>query len=110
MWLGSSLEDLRGFPEDARRHAGYQLRRVQEGLDPNDWKAMPEVGPGVKEVRLHTGTEHRVFYVARFPEAVYVLNAFEKKARKTPKYELELGQKRYRDLVKARRKERHGKG
>jgi len=71
---------------------------------------MADVGPGVKEIRLHTGTEHRVFYVARFAEAVYVLHAFEKKAQKTPKRDLELGQKRYRDLVEARRKERYGKG
>ena len=110
MWLGSSLEDLRGFPEEARRTAGYQLRRVQEGLESNDWKAMADIGPGVKEIRLHTGAEHRVFYVARFAEAVYVLHAFEKKAQKTPKRDLELSQKRYRDLVEARRKERHGKG
>jgi len=109
VWLGSSLEDLRGLPDDARRNAGYQLRRVQEGLEPNDWKAMADVGPGVKEIRLHTRTQHRVFYVASFPEAVYVLHAFEKKSQKTSKRDLELGQKRYGDLVEAR-KERHGKG
>ena len=110
MWLGSSLEDVKGFSEDARRSAGYQLRRLQEGLEPNDWKAMPAVGPGVQEIRLHTATEHRVCYVARFEEAVYVLHAFEKKAQKTPKRDLELAQRRYRDVKAARRKERHGKG
>ncbi len=82
---------------------------VQEGLEPNDWKAMPEVGPGTKEIRLHTGTEHRVFYVARFAEAVYVLHAFEKKAQKPPKRDLELGQKRYQGVLEARPKERDGK-
>ena len=110
VWLGSSLADVKGFPEPARRTAGYKLRRLQEGLEPNDWKAMPGVGPGVREIRLHTTTEHRVFYVARFAEAVYVLHAFEKKAQKTPKRDLELGQRRYRELIEARRKERHGKG
>ena len=110
MWLGSSLEDLKGFPEDACRSAGYQLRRLQEGLEPNDWKAMPGVGPGVQEIRLHATTEYRLFYVARFAEAVYVLHAFEKKAPKTRKRDLELGQRRYRELIEARRKERHGKG
>ena len=109
-WLGSSLEDLRAFPEDARRSAGYQLRRLQEGMEPSDWKAMPGVGPGVQEIRVHTTIEHRVFYVARFAEAVYVLHAFEKKTRKTPRRDLELVQRRYRDLIEARRKERHGKG
>jgi phage-related protein len=110
VWLGSSLEDLTGFPENARRSAGYQLRRLQEGLEPNDWKGMPGVGPGVQEIRLRATTEHREFYVARFAEAVYVLHAFEKKAQKTPKRDLELGQRRYRELIDARRKERHGKG
>ncbi len=109
VWLGSSLEDVKGFPEDARRSAGYQLRRLQEGMGPNDWKAMPSVGPGVQEIRLHTSTEYRVFYVARFAEAAYVLHVFEKKAQKTPKRDLELGQRRYRELREARRKERHGK-
>ena len=109
VWLGSSLEDLRGFPEDARRSAGYQLRRVQECLEPNDWKAMPDIGPGALEIRLHAGMEYRVFYVARFKEAVYVLHAFKKKGQKTPKRDFELGQRRYRDLMEARRKERNGK-
>ena len=71
---------------------------------------MSEVGPGVQEIRLHSATEHRVFYVARFAEAVYVLHAFEKKTQRTPKRDLELGKGRYRDLMKARRRERNGKG
>ena len=110
VWLGSSLEDVQRFGADARRGAGYQLRRLQEGLEPNDWKPIAGVGPGVQEIRLHTTTEHRVFYVARFAEAIYVLHAFEKKGQKTPKRDLELGQRRYRDLMEVRRKERHGKG
>jgi phage-related protein len=76
-WVGSSLVDLRAFPEVARREAGYQLRRVQEGLLPDDWKPMPSVGAGVEEIRLHSGVEHRVLYVAKFEEAIYVLHAFE---------------------------------
>ena len=76
-WLGNALTDLRAFPADARRDAGFELRRVQQGLDPDDWKPVPSIGPGVREIRIHTGLEHRVFYVARFAEAVYVLHAFE---------------------------------
>jgi phage-related protein len=107
-WFGSSLEDIRAFPEEARRSAGFQLRRVQEGLEPNDWKPMRGVGPGVQEIRLHVAGEHRVFYVARFVEAVYVLHGFEKKSKKTPKPELDLARRRYGDLIKMR-KDRHGK-
>ena len=104
-WLGSSRSDLRAFPRDARRVAGFQLRRVQQGLKPNDWKPMPAVGPGVQEIRIHTGLEHRVFYVAKFTEGVYVLHVFQKRARKTPKQELELARNRFRALVMKRRTE-----
>ncbi|HSS48102.1 MAG TPA: type II toxin-antitoxin system RelE/ParE family toxin [Thermoanaerobaculia bacterium] len=82
-WIGASFEDLREFPPDARRAAGYELRRVQRGSMPTDWKPLSGVGPGVNEVRIHTGTEHRVLYVAKFEEAIYVLHAFEKKSRQT---------------------------
>ena len=102
-WLGSSRNDLKAFPPDARRVAGFQLRRVQQGLEPNDWKPMPTVGPGVREIRIHTGLEHRVFYVAKFTEGVYVAHAFEKRTRKTPKQDLELARDRFRALVMKRR-------
>ena len=101
-WLGSSLEDLRAFPEDARRAAGYQLGRVQQGLLPIDWKPMTTVGSGVIEIRVHTRVEHRVFYVAKFEEAVYVLHAFEKRTSQTPQPEIALAQKRFADLIRRR--------
>ena len=105
VWLGSSQVDLRAFPQDARRVAGFQLRRVQQGLEPNDWKPMTQVGAGVQEIRIHTGLEHRVFYVAKFTEGVYVLHAFEKRTRKTPKRETDLARDRFRGLVLKRRSE-----
>jgi len=105
-WLGSSLEDLRSFPEDARRDAGYQLGRVQQGLLPTDWKPMTTVGPGVIEIRVHTRAEHRVFYVAKFEEAVYVLHAFEKRTRQTPQAEIALAHKRLADLIRRRAQKR----
>lgn len=78
-WLGTSRRDIQVFPADARQAAGFQLYCVQQGLDPNDWKPMPSVGPGVKEIRIHTGREHRVLYAAHIAGAIYVLHAFEKK-------------------------------
>jgi phage-related protein len=101
-WLGSSLEKLRSFPEDARRAAGYQLGRVQQGLLPTDWKPMTTVGSGVMEIRVHTRLEHRIFYVAKFEEAVYVLHAFEKRTRQTPHSEIVLAQRRLADLIRRR--------
>lgn len=95
-WLGDSLECVREFPDAAKHEAGYQLERVQAGKEPADWKPMPSVGLGVNEIRVREGGAFRVIYVAKFPEAVYVLHAFQKKARKTPKAEIDISRERYR--------------
>jgi phage-related protein len=83
-WIGSTLEDLRAFPPDARRIAGHELHLVQQGIEPDDWKPMASVGSGVYELRIHTGVEHRVFYVAKFAEGIYILHAFQKKPSRWP--------------------------
>jgi phage-related protein len=75
---------------------------VQQRLDPEDWKPMTTVGPGVREIRIQTDLAHRVFYVAAFDEAVYVLHAFEKRTRKTPPGEVALARDRYRALLRKR--------
>ena len=104
-WLGDSRERIREFPGPAMREAGYQLERVQAGKEPADWKPMPSVGLGVTEIRVRdAGGAFRVIYVARFSEAVYVLHAFQKKARKTPKADIDLARQRFRDLVQERRR------
>jgi phage-related protein len=103
LWLGSSRADLRGFPDDARQAAGYQLSRVQHGEAPADWKPLPSVGPGVMELRIRTGLAHRVIYVAKFAEAVYVLHAFEKRSRRIPPVDLAVAKKRWSDLRRLRR-------
>lgn len=98
-FLGLSLDDLRRFPENARRRAGYQLDRVQHGLDPDDWKPISSVGPGSREIRVRDkdGT-FRVFYVTTIGETVYVLPAFEKKTQKTSKADLDLAKQRYAEI------------
>lgn len=107
IWLGNCRRDLRAFPALSRRLAGFQLRRVQQGLDPNDWKPIQTVGPGVREIWIHIAGAHRVFYVATRAEAIYVLHAFEKKSRKTSSHDLEIGRDRFRALGMLR--QRHGK-
>jgi phage-related protein len=100
-FCGSSLDDLRGFPVDARREAGHQIDQVQRGLDPDDWKPMPTVGAGVKEIRVRDAAgAFRVLYVAKFADAVYVLHCFQKKTAKTSKPDLDLAAQRYREIVK----------
>jgi phage-related protein len=103
-FLGTSLDDLRNFPADIRRQAGYQLDRVQRGLDPDDWKPMPLVGAGVREIRVRDRAgAFRVIYIAAFADAVYVLHAFQKKARQTAKRDLEVAAARLREQMARRR-------
>jgi phage-related protein len=102
-WVGRSLAELRDFPEAARREAGHQLYLVQLGLEPDDWRPMPSIGPGVIEIHLHDETEHRVFYIAKFAERVNVLHAFEKKTQKTSQADIDLGRENLKELRKWRR-------
>jgi len=99
---GTSLDDLRAFPETARREAGHQLDQVQRGLEPDGWKPMPSVGPGVREVRVRDEAgAFRVIYIASRPEAVYVLHAFQKKTQATAKRDLDLARARLRELIRS---------
>ena len=103
-WMGSSLEDLREFPVDARREAGADLRRVQRGDEPLDWKPFEEVGAGAREIRVRSvDGAFRVLYVAKFEEAVYVLHCFDKKSRKTSPKDVAMGKRRYKAMQQERR-------
>ena len=109
VWLGDSLVRLRVASADIRSDAGYQLDLVQRGEPPTDFKPMPDVGSGVMEIRVRGETEFRVFYVARFNEAVYVLHSFAKKTRATRKADIELGRQRYASMLDLRRSTREVK-
>lgn len=101
VWMGTSLEDLRDFPADARQDAGYQLEQVQFGLDPDDWKPMPAVGKSAREVRVKTADGiFRVFYVTKFGDEVYVLHSFTKKTQKTEKKDIDRGKTMYSRAAK----------
>lgn len=90
-WLGSSKADVRGFPEDARIDAGWQLELVQRGEDPEDWKPMPTICPGVREIRIREASgAFRVVYLATLEDRVLVLHAFQKKTQATPKKDIDL--------------------
>src|SRR3970040_1374371 len=101
--LGDSLERLRKFPVDAMHDIGYQLELVQGGDEPKDWKPAPSVGPGGGGLRLQVGAAFRLIYLARLPQAVYVLHAFQKKSRRTAKLDIELARRRLRMLIAERR-------
>ena len=107
-WIGSSFKDLCDveiFPEDARRAAGYQLRKVQRGDDPDDWKPFDDVGAGTKEIRIkQSDGAFRVMYVAKFEDAIYVLHCFKKKTQKTSQKDKNLSTQRYKDMMLTRSK------
>jgi len=77
---------------------------VQTGHDPSDWKPLPRVGAGVREIRIHANGEYRVMYLTTRPEAVYVLHAFVKKRQATPKLDVDLARARLRELLRERRR------
>jgi phage-related protein len=80
----------------------YQLGRVQQRLMPDDWKAMTTVGSGVYEIRIHTELEHRVLYVAKYEDAVYVIHAFERRTRQTSDADIALARQRLADFLRPR--------
>ena len=70
------------FPLSAKREAGYQLDRVQNGQEPNDWKPMNTVGQGVKEIRIRDAAgAFRVIYVAKFADARLRASLFQEEDR-----------------------------
>lgn len=105
-WVGSALKDLRDdeiFSTTARKQAGHQLNQVQSGLDPDDWKPFDSVGPGTKEIRINLNDGcFRIMYVAKFPEAIYVLHCFNKKTKATSQRDKAIATLRYQAVIRER--------
>jgi phage-related protein len=104
VFLGDTVARLRAFPDGPRRDAGFQLDRVQRGLDPDSWKPVQSIGPGVREIRVRDAAgAFRVIYIAAFAEAVYVLHAFQKKTARMSARDVALATTRYRELKRSTR-------
>jgi phage-related protein len=104
-FMGSSHSDLKAFPQEARRDAGFNLDFVQRGFEPENWKPIKTVGPGVNEIRVRDASgAYRVIYLATRSEAVYVLHCFQKKTEKTSQRDIELAQQRFKAIPKPARK------
>ena len=88
----------------AGRHLNYYISTciLVMALEPTDWKPMPSIGSGVREIRVRTGPQHRVLYLTKFDEAVYVLHAFQKKTRRTAKADLNLARRRLAEVLRRR--------
>lgn len=107
-WRGSSFKDLTDenvFSLEARKVAGTQLRKIQRGDEPDDWKPFDDVGAGTKEIRIKLADgAFRVMYVAKFPEAVYVLHCFKKKSQQTSQHDKDIAKLRYKAVIQERSK------
>ncbi|MGO9768566.1 MAG: type II toxin-antitoxin system RelE/ParE family toxin [Roseiarcus sp.] len=103
-FLGDSLKALRDLPPDVRQDAGFQLDKVQSGKQPDDFKPMPSIGPGVEEIRVFDRSgAYRVIYLARLAEAVFVLHVFQKKTQATSLRDVALAKARFAQLMKDRK-------
>jgi phage-related protein len=103
-WLGSSYRDLLAFPEEPRRQAGFQLGKIQAGLDPDDWKPFDSIGAGTREIRVREADGiYRVMYVTKFAEALYVLHCLQKKTQKLAPRDRLIAETRYRAIITDRK-------
>jgi phage-related protein len=101
IWIGTSKADLKLFPASVIDNAGHQLFRVQCGLDPDDWKPMSSIGPGVKEIRVRdTNGAFRIVYIATRPVGVYVLHCFQKKTQQTSLQDIHLARERLKSVLR----------
>ena len=107
IWVGSSRRDLRGFPRQVRRDIGQALYAAQKGE--TDPAAKPLKGFGgrfVDEIIPASRDTWRAVYTVRFPEAIYVLHAFQKKSKRgisTPKKDIDLIHRRLAEAERLHR-------
>ncbi len=101
-WVGTSLKDLREFPEAVQDHVGYALYVAQRGGKHQDAKVLSGFGgAGVVEIiKDHRGDTFRAVYTLRYAGSLYVLHAFQKKSktgREIPRRDIELIKQRLRE-------------
>ncbi len=101
VWLGTSLRNLRAFPDEAKKIIGDELQLIQFGGMPKDAKPFKGVGSGVFEIALrHDGEAYRTVLAVQLGRNIYVLHAFQKKSKKgiaTPKPDVDLIKQRYKE-------------
>jgi phage-related protein len=109
VWVGASRDDLRGFPQAVRREIGRALYAAQQGETDPAAKPLRGFGGGsvLEIVASHRGGTWRMVYTVRYPEAIYVLHAFQKKSKSgiaTPTREIALVQQRLGQAAQLHRK------
>ena len=101
LWIGSSRSAVKSFPADVKDVIGFALYQAQLGRKSPTAKPLTGFGgASVLEIVDHYhGDTYRAVYTIKFAEVVYVLHAFQKKAKKgiaTPKADVNLIKKRLR--------------
>src|SRR5579872_2220670 len=102
IYYANAQKDIEAFPNKAKQRIARLLDMLVEELElsPNDFKYMPTVGMGVYELRVKADKHYRVFYVAKFENAIYVLHAFAKKTQQTSTKDIDKGKERYKALLR----------
>jgi phage-related protein len=101
-WEGDSKEVISLFPDVAKQNLGFQLRLLQRGQQPTDFRPMSSIGPGVFELRDQDERAwYRVIYLSKVRDIIHVLHCFEKRSRETPLKEINTARQRLK-MVRAR--------
>lgn len=108
-WEGDSREVISSFPDAAKYNLGFDLRLLQQGQQPTDYRPMTSVGQGVFELRDQDGRAwYRVIYLSRVRGVIHVLHCFEKRSRETPMTEINTARQRMKAVRARMIKEKHG--
>ena len=101
VWMGDAKNNLREFPEGARKLIGDELQLIQFGGMPRDTKPFKGIGSGVLEIAVRYDKDaYRTVVAVQLGKKLYVLHAFQKKSKRgieTPKRDIELIKRRYRE-------------
>ncbi len=101
-WNKQALNQVKKFPEEVKRELGYLIYRLQLGehLTMPFSRTMPSLGKGCFELRVK-GTDgiYRAFYLLKVKGQVIIFHAFQKKAKKTPQREIDLGRKNLKEML-----------
>lgn len=108
-WPDKLTEEIKdNWPVEVRKEGGFQLGRVQQGLEPNNYRLMPAIGAGVKEIKLQDRdkSQYRLIYIAKFDEAIYVFHVItKKKTEATSQRDIELAKKRLGEIIEHRKQQ-----
>ena len=112
VWMGSSLNDLRGFSGDVQDAIGFALYHAQLGDKHPSAKILRGFGgAGVLEIiEDDEGGTYRAVYTVRFAGAIYVLDIFQKKSKRgiqTPKHDIDLIRRRLNEAELHYQEHRH---